>query len=130
MGSLPSASLPSQRFNVDQSTLPFAITTKRTYELIKKGDRYHKVWISQPGSGLEKRQCTLQVCFRPTGKQPKLAIIFRGKGKWITKEEKAAWHKHVDVYFQENAWADTDFSVAWAQVKSRVTNDLHCSAIT
>ena len=130
MGSLPSASLPSQRFDVNQKSPPFAITTKRTYELVKKGDRYHKVWISQPGSGLEKRQCTLQVCFRPTGKQPKLAIIFRGKGKWITKEEKAAWHKHVDVYFQENAWADTDFSVAWAQVKSRVTNDLHCSAIT
>lgn len=128
--------LPSQRFNVDQSPLPFAITTKRTYELVKKGDQYHKVWISQPGSGLEKRQCTLQVCFRPTGKQPKLAIIFRGKGKRITKEEKAAWHKDVDVYFQENAWADTDFSVAWAQktLKTQVESEkrfaLFCDNLT
>ena len=44
--------LPNQRYNVDQSPLPFAFTTKRTYKMIKKGDRYHKVWISQPGSGL------------------------------------------------------------------------------
>ena len=77
--------LPKQRFNVDQCPLPFVITTKRTYELVQKGDRYYKVWISQPGSGLEKRQCTLQVCFHPTGKQPKLAIIFRGKRKTIHK---------------------------------------------
>ena len=107
--------LPTQRYNVDQSPLPFAFNTKRTYEMIKKGDRYHKVWISQPGSGLGKRQCTLQVCFRPVGKQPKLAIIFRGKGKRISTQEKETWHKGVDVYFQENAWADTDFSVAWAK---------------
>ena len=107
--------LPTQRYNGDQSPLPLAFNTKRTYEMIKEGDRYHKVWISQPGSGLEKRQCTLQVCFRSVGKQPKLAIIFRGKGKHISMEEKEAWHKGVDVFFQENAWADTDFSVAWAK---------------
>ena len=29
------------------------------------------------GSGLEKRQCSLQVMFRPKGKQPPLGIIFR-----------------------------------------------------
>ena len=69
--------------------------------------------MSQPGSGLEKRQCTLQVCVRATGKQPKLAIIFRRKGKRISDDEKAAWHEDVDVYFQANAWADTDFSVEW-----------------
>lgn len=57
---------PRQRLNVDQSPLPFAVTTKRTYEYIREGEeqRNHKVWISQPGSGLDKRQCTLQVCFQ------------------------------------------------------------------
>ena len=121
--------LPKQRFNVDQCPLPFVITTKRTYELVQKGDRFYKVWISQPGSGLEKRQCTLQVCFHPTGKQPKLAIIFRGKGKRITKEEKEAWHKEVDVYFQENAWADTDFYVAQYPM-SKKKKGLHSFVIT
>ena len=32
----------------------------------------------------------------------------------ITNDEKEAWHKDVGVYFQENAWADTEFSVSWA----------------
>ena len=106
---------PEQRFNVDQSPLPFVNTTKRTYEIVKKKDRYHKVWISQPGSGLEKRQCTLQICVRAAGEQPRLAIIFRGKGMRISSDEKASWHKDVDVYFQPNAWADTEFSVKWAK---------------
>ena len=69
---------PCQRFNVDQSPLPFAVDTKRTYEIVEPGSRYHKVWIAQPGSGLDKRQCTLQVCFRPNGEQPRIAVIFRG----------------------------------------------------
>ena len=106
---------PEQRFNVDQSPLPFVNTTKRTYELVKKGDKYHKVWIAQPGSGLEKRQCTLQICVRAAGEQPRLAIIFRGKGMRISDDEKASWHKDVDVYFQPNAWADTEFSKKWAK---------------
>ena len=105
---------PNQRFNVDQSPLPFAVETKRTYEIIdSKESRHHKVWISQPGSGLDKRQCTLQVCFRPSGEQPRIGIIFRGKGMRITDDERNAWHEDVHVFFQENAWADTKFSLDW-----------------
>ena len=51
--------LPKERFNVDQSPLPFSMNVKKTYEQIEKGNpekRNHKVWISQPGSGLDKRQ--------------------------------------------------------------------------
>ena len=58
--------VPTQRFNVDQSPLPFAIDTKKTYEHIEpknKENKYKNVWVSQPGAGLEKRQCTLQICF-------------------------------------------------------------------
>ena len=109
---------PEQRFNVDQSPCPFVINTKKTYEMLEKknpNNREHKVWISQPGSDLDKRQCTLQICFRPTGKQPRVAIIFNGKGKRISEDEKNAWHPDVDVYFQENAWADTAFSVEWVK---------------
>ena len=109
---------PEQRFNVDQSPCPFVINTKKTYEMLEKknpNNREHKVWISQPGSGLDKRQCTLQICFRPTGKQPRVAIIFNGKGKRKSEDEKNAWHPDVDVYFQENAWANTAFSVEWVK---------------
>ncbi len=109
---------PEQRLNVDQSPLPFAMDVKKTYEMVEPKNpenRYHKVWISQPQSGLDKRQCTLQLCLRPTGQQPRLAVIFRGKGKRISEDEKNAWHPDVDVYFQENTKADTEFSNKWVK---------------
>ena len=31
----------------------------------------------------------------------------------ITNDEKEAWHKDVDMYFLDNAWADAEFSVNW-----------------
>ena len=75
------------------------------------------MWIKQPGNGsLSKRQATLQLCIGPSeGKQPRAAIIFRGQGKRLSKAEKAAWDKRVDVYFQPKAWDDTNFSVAWVK---------------
>ena len=62
---------------------------------------------------MEKRQCSLQVRFRPKGEQPKLAIIFRGQGKRISQNEKSEWHKGVDVYFQPNAWLDQNVYKSW-----------------
>jgi len=52
---------------------------------------------------------------RAEGEQPRIAIIFRGKGKQIHQEEKNAWHQHVDVYWQTNAWADREVSLKWAK---------------
>ena len=63
----------------------------------------------------QKRFCSLNVYFRPTGEQPKLAIIFRGKGKRLSAFEKASWDKDVDVYFQKNAWVDTEFCLDWSK---------------
>lgn len=51
--------------------------------------------------------------FRPEGQQPKLAIIFRGQGKRISQDEKSAWHKEVDVFFQPNAWLDQNVCKKW-----------------
>ena len=104
--------LPRQRWNVDQCPLPFCNDTGKTYELVEKGK---KVWAGQPHSGADKRMCSLQICFRPEGKQPPIAIIFRGKGKRISKEEKQQWDTDVDVYWQKNAWADQQFCVQWAE---------------
>ena len=102
------AFLPKQRFNVDQSPLPFVINAKKTYDIVEESKGHeHNTWISQPGSGLDKRQCSLQVCIRAEGKQPPVGIVFRGKGKRIRPDEMKAWHPDVHVFFQQNAWVDT-----------------------
>ena len=101
--------LPKQRFNVDQTPMPFVIDTKRTYEQIEH-KHTKKIWIAQPGAGLEQRQCTVQICTHAERIQPRIAIIFRGGGKIVGVDEKLAWHPDVDVYWQKNAWADTEFS--------------------
>ena len=48
--------MPNQRFNVDQSPKPFSIDMKKTYHLYETGQDQNKekIWISQPGCGLEK----------------------------------------------------------------------------
>ena len=52
-----------QRLNIDQIPLPFVVHGKKTYEYIPKGEgSRHNTWISQPGLGLEKRQCSLRLC--------------------------------------------------------------------
>ena len=107
---------PERRFNVDQVPMPFAIDSKTTYEvnLSKAEKRDHRVWVTNPGSGLGKRQCTLQVCISPESKV-RIAFIFRGYGKRISADKIRAYHPDVDVYWQEKAWADTKFSVEWVR---------------
>lgn len=51
---------PARRFNVDQVPLPFVLDRTTTYESENVG-KDDKVWVSTPGAGLDKRQCTLQV---------------------------------------------------------------------
>ena len=78
------AFLLHERLTVDQSPLPFVVNVKKTYDYVEPGkSKEHNTWISQPGSGLDKRKCTLQMMVRGDGRQPRLAIIFRGKGKRI-----------------------------------------------
>ena len=81
--------MPEKKLNVDKMLCPFAFNTKRTYHLFEEGTNQHKekVWISQPGSGLNKRQCTLHTCFCLTAPHPKLAITFRGIDKRISDDE-------------------------------------------
>ena len=52
-----------QRLNIDQIPLPFVVYGKKTYEYKPKGEgSTHNTWISQPGLGLGKRQCSLRLC--------------------------------------------------------------------
>ena len=105
-----------RRFNVDQVPMAFAIDTTSTYEVnVPKGDRRnHHVWVAHPGSGLEKRQYTLQVCIFPESKL-RIAMIFRVSRKRISSDEIKAYHPNVDVYWQGNTWAVTTFSVEWVK---------------
>ena len=109
--------MPKQCFNVDQSHMPFTIDNKRTYQMYEPGANQNKtkVWISQPGSGLDKRRCTLQICFCPDGQLPEIDIVFRGKGKRISQNEKDALYPVVDVFFHANAWADTPVCTEWIE---------------
>ncbi|KAK3273295.1 hypothetical protein CYMTET_18458 [Cymbomonas tetramitiformis] len=105
------------RFNVDQVPLPFVVGDFE-HTIDDKGAK--DVWIRQPGSGLEKRQATLQICIRAgktlEGKnlpQPRIAILFRGTGKRISEAEKTAYHPDVDVYWQKCAWVDRPVAIEW-----------------
>lgn len=100
-----------ERWNVDQVPLAFVNGMLDTWD--KRGAK--RVAISQPFAGLEKRQCTMQVIFGPGEKTMRISVIFRGTGKRISPVEKAAYHEDVDVFFQENAWADQKFCMEWAK---------------
>ena len=92
--------LPTNRYNVDQVPSPFVVDQDKAYA--DKGSK--QVWVSQPASGLEKRQTTLQLYIRASGEQTiKPAIVFREKRN-ITSDELAKYDKRVDVYFQDKGW--------------------------
>ena len=103
--------LPENRYNVDQVPLPFVVNHGQTYA--DKGSK--QVWVSQPTSGLDKRQATLQLCIRGSGKQPvKPAIVFRGKGN-VAQDEKSQYDSRIDIYFQKNAWMDCKTNREWTE---------------
>lgn len=92
--------MPKQRFNVDQVPLAFVVEQDRTYDF--SGSK--QVWVSQPGSCLDKRQATLQLCIRAEGRQTvKPALVFRGKGN-VSTHEIEKYDKDIDAYFQPCAW--------------------------
>lgn len=108
---------PKNTFNVDQVPLPFASSSKRTIEFLGT----QRVWIKQPGSGLDKRQATLQLLIRGEGKQPKPVLIFRGKKTYTRpqdkekrRKEEALYDDDVLVLWQPQSWADTETCVEWA----------------
>ncbi|KAJ7331153.1 hypothetical protein OS493_020855 [Desmophyllum pertusum] len=77
--------------------LPFVNEQDKTYDTLGA----KQVWVSQPSSGLDKRQATLQLCIRADGEQNvKPALIFRGKGR----EER-----------KQNAWMNEEINMQWVQ---------------
>ena len=98
--------------NVDQTPLPFTFTNGSTYE--SKGAS--TVWVQGGNSGLDKRQCTVQLTLFADGiPRVKPLVIFRGTGKRITFQEKLKYDKRVSVCFQENAWCDKSVMIQWVR---------------
>jgi len=103
--------MPKQRFNVDQVPLPFVAEQDRTHDFT--GSK--QIWVSQPSSGLDKRQATLQLCTRADGRQTvKPAIVYRGKGN-VSTQEREKYDKDIDVYFQPCAWMDLETNMKWTE---------------
>jgi len=70
------------------------------------------------GSGLEKRQASLQLCISPQGPQlVRLAIIFKGTGQHDLCAAEKCFYSNLShlicVYFQPNAWADELVMLDW-----------------
>ena len=71
--------------NMDQTPLQFCFSDGPTYA--DTGDK--TVWVRGGSSGLEKRQCTVQLTIFADGEpRVKPLLIFRGKGLRISLWEK------------------------------------------
>ena len=100
----------SEIANMDQTPLPFVLDDGKTYN--EKGEK--EIWCASAASGLDKRQCTVQLTIFADGKpRVRTTIIFRGQGKRVSKTEKDAWDSRVCVMFQEKAWCDEAIMKAW-----------------
>jgi hypothetical protein len=97
---------------MDQIPMPFVFSSKRTLHF--KGDT--DVPIRHPdGSGLEKRQCTLQLCIRAEGPQIiRPMLIFRGQGH-VGRAELLYYDSldSIQVTWQTKAWADRRVMMDW-----------------
>ena len=116
---------PGVIYNVDQVPLPFASDSPTTLEL--EGTK--NVWLLQIGSGLDKRQCTLQLCVRALGRQPVPTLVFRGmtehtrrydinvrnkeEEEFKKQAEEGGWTL-VNVLWQQKAWVDQVVNKLWA----------------
>ena len=102
--------IPKNTYNIDQvgsDSVPFVNEQDKTCDTLGAKE----VCVSQPSSGLDKRQATLQLCIGADGEQNvKPALIFRGNGR-VATEEKEKYDKRIDVYFQQNAWMDEEINM-------------------
>ena len=74
------------------------------------------VWVRGASSGLDKRQCTVQLTIFADGKpRVKPLLIFRGTGKRIPFRECFKYDRRLNVQFQHNAWCDEEAMEQWVK---------------
>lgn len=92
---------PSKMVNINQIPLPFSINLTTTLEVdIPKEMHKYEVWVVNPGAGLEKLQCSVQLAFTPEDENVRVVIVFRETSKNISDIEINCYHKSADVYRQ------------------------------
>lgn len=97
--------------NVDQVPFMLDESPSTTYE--ESGTA--RVWVKGCSKKDDKRTGTLQICVRLKDgvKQPRIGLIFRGKGT-VERKEYHDYDERVYVAFQESAWADDKYCQDWA----------------
>lgn len=102
----------SNRYHMDQIPMPVVFCGKRTLHLKGAND----VAIRHPhGSGLDKRQCSLQLTIRAEGEQHiKPMLIFRGAGM-VSRKELDFYESLTGIrcVCQSAAWADRRIMMNW-----------------
>lgn len=98
--------------NMDQTPLPFVLDDGKSYD--STGAK--EVWCSNASSGLDKRQCTVQLTIFADGVwRVRPTIIFRGQGKRISPNKKRSWDSRVNAMFQPKAWCDENLMKVWVE---------------
>ena len=96
--------------NMDQTPLPFVLDDGKTYS--DKGSS--EVWCVSGSSGLDKRQCSMQLTIFADGVPlVRPLVMFRGKSLRITRKEQETWDRRVQVAFQPKAWCDESMIRKW-----------------
>ena len=100
---------PTEIYNIDQSPLMLQTNSEPT-TIAQRGAPVVQIATKE---GADKRFATLQITVRLANgvPQPRIAIIFRGKGQRRCAEEVAQYDSRVDVYFQPKAWVDEEMAI-------------------
>ena len=81
----------------------FLLLLNRTGHMIFSGSK--QIWVSQPGSGLDKRQATLQLCIRAEGRQTvKPAMYFEVRGMYQHRRERSMTRTLMSISSHVHGW--------------------------
>ena len=116
--------LPERRYNMDQVPLPFVVGQDHTFTTYDDDD----VHIKCPKEALRKRQFTMHVVVNAgTGEKGAcwVDLVCKGLGKRIRRAEKDLWNGNVGMFWQKNAWVDTEVMIQLAEKFVRHKNEMH-----
>ena len=109
---------------MDQVLLPFVCGQDHAFT--EDSDKDLK--IKFPGEKYHKRQYTMHIVVNAgsgSDKQGWVDLVCKGRGMRIRQAEKELWDKYVDVFWQKNAWVDTEVMKKLAEKFVRMKINLH-----
>ena len=109
---------------MDQVPLPFVCGQDHTFT--EGSDK--EVNIKCSGEQYRKRQSTMHVVVNSgsgADNQGWVDLVCKGKGMKICQADKDFWDKYVDVFWQTNAWVDTEVMKKLVEKFVRMKIELH-----